>query len=122
MGPQAFPALVGIGLLVSGLLLFGEIWRRRRSAGTMAVAADPVERRSRGILAAMTAWTALYYFAFERVGYLIATIVYLFALLAFFNRGRWWMNAACAAGFTFAAYALFTFFLQVVLPRGILDF
>ena len=100
----------------------GEIWRRRRVAGTAAAAADPVERRSRRILVAMTAWTTLYYFAFERVGYLIATIVYLFALLAFFNRGRWWMNAACAVGFTFAAYALFTYFLQVVLPRGILDF
>ena len=122
MGPRAFPALVGIGLLVSALLLLGEIWRRRRLAGAVTVAADPVEWRSRRILAAMTAWTALYYFAFERIGYPIATMVYLFALLAFFNRGRWWINAACAVGFTIIAYGLFTFLLQVVLPRGILDF
>lgn len=123
MGPQAFPALVGIGLLVSGLLLLGETWRRRRAAGVAAaVPADPIERRSRAILAAMTAWTALYYFAFERVGYVVATVVYMFALLAFFNRGRWWVNAASAAGFTLAAYLLFTSFLQVALPRGILDF
>jgi putative tricarboxylic transport membrane protein len=123
MGPQAFPALVGIGLLVSGLLLLGETWRRRRAAGfAPAAPADPIERRSRAILAAMTAWTALYYFAFERVGYVVATVVYMFALLAFFNRGRWWVNAASAAGFTLAAYMLFTSFLQVALPRGILDF
>jgi hypothetical protein len=32
------------------------------------------------------------------------------------------VNAASAAGFTLAAYLLFTAFLQVVLPRGILDF
>ncbi len=121
MGPQAFPALIGIGLLVSGLLLFGETWRRRRAAA-VAVPADPIERQSRRILAAMTAWTALYYFAFERAGYVVATVVYMFALLAFFNRGRWWVNAACAAGFTLAAYLLFTAFLQVALPRGILDF
>ena len=88
----------------------------------MAVPADPIEKQSRRILAAMTAWTALYYFAFERVGYLVATVVYMFALLAFFNRGRWWVNAACAAGFTLAAYLLFTSFLQVALPRGSLDF
>ena len=123
MGPQAFPALVGIGLLVSGLLLLGETWRRRRAAGfAPAAPADPIERRSRAILAAMTAWTALYYFAFERVGYVVATVVYMFALLAFFNRGRWWVNAASAAGFTLAAYMLFTSFLQVALPRGSLDF
>jgi putative tricarboxylic transport membrane protein len=123
MGPQAFPALVGIGLLISGLLLLGETWRRRRAAGFAPVApADPIERRSRAILAAMTAWTALYYFAFERAGYVVATVVYMFALLAFFNRGRWWVNAASAAGFTLAAYMLFTSFLQVALPRGILDF
>jgi putative tricarboxylic transport membrane protein len=123
MGPQAFPALVGIGLLISGLLLLGETWRRRRAAGfAPAAPADPIERRSRAILAAMTAWTALYYFAFERAGYVVATLVYMFALLAFFNRGRWWVNAASAAGFTLAAYMLFTSFLQVALPRGILDF
>jgi putative tricarboxylic transport membrane protein len=123
MGPQAFPALVGIGLLASGLLLLGETWRQRRAAGVaVAAPADPIERRSRAILVAMTAWTALYYFAFERVGYVVATVVYMFALLAFFNRGRWWVNAASAAGFTLAAYMLFTSFLQVALPRGILDF
>jgi putative tricarboxylic transport membrane protein len=127
MGPQAFPALIGVGLVLSGFLLLGETWRRRRvmAAATAAAAvapADPIERRSRRILAAMTAWTALYYFAFERVGYVVATVVYMFALLAFFNRGRWWMNAACAAGFTLVAYLLFTSFLQVALPRGILDF
>jgi putative tricarboxylic transport membrane protein len=123
MGPQAFPALIGVGLLLSGLLLLGETWRRRRVApAAAAIPADPIERRSRRILLAMTVWTALYYFAFERVGYLVATVVYMFALLAFFNRGRWWMNAACAAGFTLVAYLLFTSFLQVALPRGILDF
>jgi putative tricarboxylic transport membrane protein len=123
MGPQAFPALIGVGLLLSGLLLLGETWRRRRvAAAAAAIPADPIERRSRRILLAMTVWTALYYFAFERVGYLVATVVYMFALLAFFNRGRWWMNAACAAGFTLVAYLLFTSFLQVALPRGILDF
>jgi putative tricarboxylic transport membrane protein len=122
MGPQAFPALVGIGLLVSGLLLLAEVWRKRRAAGAVHPTADPVEQQSRRILAAMAAWTALYFLAFERVGYPVATVIYLFALFAWFNRGRWWMNAACAGGFTLAAYMLFTQLLQVVLPRGILDF
>jgi hypothetical protein len=32
------------------------------------------------------------------------------------------VNAACAAGFTAVAYLVFTSFLQVALPRGILDY
>jgi putative tricarboxylic transport membrane protein len=67
----------------------------------------------------MVAWTALYYLAFEPLGYLISTLVYMFVLLAGFNRGRWWINAACAVCFTLAAYAVFTRFLQVALPPGV---
>ena len=67
----------------------------------------------------MVLWTALYYFAFEPLGYLVSTLVYMFVLLACFNRGRWLVNAACAVGFTLIAYAVFTRFLQVALPQGV---
>ena len=71
------------------------------------------------ILVGMVLWTALYYFAFEPLGYLVSTLVYMFVLLACFNRGRWLVNAACAVGFTLIAYAVFTRFLQVALPQGV---
>jgi putative tricarboxylic transport membrane protein len=117
MGPQVFPALIGIGLLGSALLLMGETWRRHRPAD--AAPHDPNARTHQLVLAGMVAWTALYYFAFEPLGYLVSTLIYMFVLLACFNRGRWFVNAACAVGFTLAAYAVFTRFLQVALPQGI---
>ena len=116
MGPQVFPALIGIGLLGSALLLMAETWRKQRPAG---VTPDPSARAHRLILAGMVLWTALYYLAFEPLGYLLSTLVYMFVLLACFNRGRWFVNAACAVGFTLAAYAVFTRFLQVALPQGV---
>jgi putative tricarboxylic transport membrane protein len=123
MGPQVFPALIGIGLLCSALLLMVETWRKHGPAGTMARPVPeqrPQElRHHRLVLAGMVLWTALYYLAFEPLGYLVSTLVYMFVLLAWFNRGRWLVNAACALGFTLAAYAVFTRFLQVALPQGV---
>jgi putative tricarboxylic transport membrane protein len=118
MGPQVFPALIGIGLLASALLLMAESWRKRVPAGA-APRPDPAGRTHQLILVGMVVWTALYDLAFEPLGYLLSTLVYTFALLACFNRGRWGVNAACAVGFTLVAYAVFTRFLQVALPPGV---
>jgi putative tricarboxylic transport membrane protein len=123
MGPQVFPALIGVGLLASALLLMAETWRKHRAAPALSQP-DPDQggkdlRTHQLILLGMVLWTALYYLAFEPLGYLISTLVYMFVLLACFNRGRWLVNAACAVGFTLAAYAVFTRFLQVALPQGV---
>jgi putative tricarboxylic transport membrane protein len=123
MGPQVFPALIGIGLLCSALLLMVETWRKHGRSGTVT-RTDPEQRpqelrHHRLVLAGMVLWTSLYYLAFEPLGYLISTVIYMFVLLAWFNRGRWFVNAACALGFTLAAYAVFTRFLQVALPQGV---
>src|SRR5579871_2095470 len=91
MGPQVFPALIGIGLLGSGLLLVAETMRKP-AGGLPALATEPTEPQFRLVLACMAAWTALYYVAFEPVGYIVSTLVYMFALFAYFNRGRWLVN------------------------------
>ena len=38
MGPQVFPALIGIGLLGSALLLMLETWRKHQAAGAASAA------------------------------------------------------------------------------------
>ncbi len=118
LGPRAFPALIGGGLVLSGLLLFLETWKKRR------LAASPVEPRSAEqkhvplLLAAMVAWTALYYLSFDRLGYLIATPLFILGLLSYFNRRRHVANLAVAAGFTIVVYLLFSTLLGVPLPAG----
>ncbi len=117
LGPKAFPAMIGIGLLLSGLLLAFETWqkprRRAKPAPTQAT------HRHALILTGMAAWTAVYYTAFEPVGYVLATAVYLFGLLAYFNRGRHLLNLTVALGFTACAYAVFVRFLGVMMPGGL---
>jgi putative tricarboxylic transport membrane protein len=126
LGPQVFPVLIALCMLGSGLLLAWETWRKQANAeepaaGSGMLARTPVGHRHL-VLIAMAAWTALYYFAFEPVGYVVSTVVYLSALLFYFHRVNPLINVGLSAAFTAAAYFLFTDFLQVVLPSGILQF
>ena len=118
LGPQIFPMLVCAGLFLSALLLVLELWR---SSATLQ-ASEPFDRRALALLVGITVWTGLYFFAFERAGFLLSTVVFLFGLMTVFNPGRWGVNAACATGFALGAWLLFVAVLSVRLPQGILSF
>jgi putative tricarboxylic transport membrane protein len=121
LGPKAFPALVGGGLILSGILLLLETWKKSRSVEFAAAAARtalPVDRRRQLVLCAMVAWTAVYYLAFDALGYLIATPIFLLGLLSHFHRRHHVANTIVAVGFTAVIYALFTLLLGVPLPTG----
>jgi putative tricarboxylic transport membrane protein len=124
LGPTIFPAIIGLGLLGSGLLLMLETYNKKQAAAAVAApaAAPPEDRRRQLILVGVFLWTAIYYVAFEPVGYIISTIVFLMGLLSFFHRGKQLINIAVAVGFTAFAYTLFDQFLGVSMPPGLLDF
>ena len=126
LGPKIFPAIIGGGLLLSGLLLMLETYRKRQQVASVSVAPLPahlpVDRQRPGVLLAMLAWTVVYYLAFEPVGYLVATVVFLLGLLTMFHRKKPRTNLAVALGFTAVIYAIFTQLLHVPMPQGILEF
>ena len=128
LGPQAFPMIVAACMFISGLLLAWETWRKQTNpAGSaphsrqydVAAAASGEDRRHQIVLVVMVVWTALYYLAFEPVGYIVSTMTYLSAMLFYFHRVNPLINLGYAAAFTAFAYLLFTDFLHVVLPSGI---
>jgi putative tricarboxylic transport membrane protein len=124
LGPKAFPALVGGGLILSALLLLFETWNKRKAlAGTTEAPRSPEtpkgdEKALIPVMIGMVAWSALYYFVFEPVGYLLATPVFLFGLLSYFNPRRYLTNVLVALGFTATVYLLFSILLGVPLPAG----
>jgi putative tricarboxylic transport membrane protein len=127
LGPQVFPVIVAICMAFSGLLLAWETWRKPMNQDSAAPAAPGIAaaRPAAGqqlVLVAMVVWTALYYVAFEPVGYILSTLIYLSALLFYFHRVNPLINLGYATAFTAVAYLLFTNFLQVVLPPGILQY
>ena len=137
LGPRAFPALIGAGLLFAGALLLVETYRKGRaeaaargpeSAPRVQTEAAPRThaevRKSRHqtvVLLAMVVWTALYYTAFEPVGYLVSTAVFLGGLLSYFHRGHYRTNLLVVLGFVVIVDLVFSRLLNVPLPAGILS-
>jgi putative tricarboxylic transport membrane protein len=92
------------------------------TAGGAVHPKPPVDKRQMAILVAMVAWTALYYAVFEKLGYLIATPIFLLGLLCHHHRGHHVTNLLVAFGFTAIVFLLFSRLLNVPLPTGPLDF
>lgn len=119
LGPRAFPRMLGVCLLIAAAMLLAEMLRNPKSA-TVAAGAPPRWDRQHWVIVAITAWTALYIFLFEPLGYLLATAIYLLGMTCYFNRGRWLMNVLTSVLFVVISYFLFTQVLGVTLARGIL--
>lgn len=117
LGPKAFPRLLGITLLIAAGLLFLEMWKDRkqpRPAGEDELA----QWRHGGVIIAVTVWTGLYFAVFDKLGYIVSSTVYLLALMAWFNRGKWTANVLTAVLFSVLSYIMFVK-LDVNLPRGV---
>jgi len=121
LGPKAFPRLLGVCLLIGAGLLFLEIWKESKTEAPRIAPAARQDLRHLWVLAMVSAWTVIYYLVFESAGYVLATTVYLLALMAWFNRGRWIANVASAVLFSVGSYAMFVK-LDVRLPPGVLPF
>jgi putative tricarboxylic transport membrane protein len=121
LGPKAFPRLLGIGLVITAVVFLFEILRERKTAPA-ASQTKAVDRRSYAVVAAVAVWTFLYFLVFEPLGYVIATSLYLLALMAYFNRGKWVANVLTAVLFSLGSYLMFVKLLGVSLAPGILPF
>lgn len=115
LGPKAFPRLLGIALLIAAGLLSLEMWKDRRQAPKAVDELAPW--RYGGPIIGVTIWTGIYYAVFDKLGYILATTMYLLALMAWFNRGKWLANVLTAVLFAVLSYIMF-FKLDVNLPRG----
>ena len=127
LGPKAFPRLLGIGLVITAVVLLLEILRSRKilaaSPGRApATAPDPASRGALAVVGAVAVSTFVYFMLFERLGYVLATTLYLLVLTGYFNRGKWVANVLTSVLFPLVSYLMFTKLLGVTLPPGILPF
>lgn len=121
LGPKAFPRLLGGCLLIAAGLLFLEMWKERKLSVPQTDSDEARMWRHAGVIVGVTVWTGAYYLVFDKLGYIVATAVYLVALMAWFNRGKWTANVLTSLLFAGLSYWMFVK-LDVNLPKGILPF
>jgi putative tricarboxylic transport membrane protein len=146
--PQHLPVAIGIGLVLCGvaLTLKGILANRGRGAGTVAVGTDdgsppaaavaaggdderaapvleeipePIENPRH--LLVVAALLVAYLIAFEPLGFLVATILFLAAGTTYLQPRRVLRNVVYSLVLPVAVYLLFDVVLGIVLPPGILD-
>lgn len=129
IGPGFFPRIVGLAMLLG---LSFAIVRAVRGGQTSAEA--PVDEEGqpedvggdggtdpRAVLAAV-ACMALFYFVFEPLGALLASVLFLAGMLTFVNRGHHRANAVLGVGVPLGLYLMFEVLLGVGLPEGLVAF
>ena len=121
LGPKAFPRLLGVGLLISAAMLLAEMLKERKSAPA-ATASEPEDTSTYKIVAGVVVATAIYFALFEVLGYAVSTMLFLLAMTAYFNKGKWWTNVLTSILYSFVSYYMFSSLLGVNLPRGISPF
>lgn len=129
LGPDVWPKLV-LGLMLAVCLY--EIVRRlvapARAAGAKGVLQDLVERSGAAgdpqvakyplLLVAGIALTALYVWAIQRLGFVLATAPYLVAFIALGGYRRWGINLAVSGVGTLAMMFFFMKVVYISLPVG----
>lgn len=111
-----FPTLLGIALAAASVMLFFE---------TRALPAKPTAEQGGSPLTHMPVvvgvilWTALYSFAFEPLGYVLSTSVYLIGLTLYFYRKNRVVAVLSSIGFAVCAYLVISKLLMVKLPVGL---
>jgi putative tricarboxylic transport membrane protein len=125
-GAGFLPFLCGLALIVLGVVWRLQGWLRKpqpiaKAAGTGEAAgagqAAPLQgTRTKLVMAFLT--TVAYAVLFERIGFLLATLVFMLGWQLVVERERWVkaviVTAICAA----AMYGLFRFLLRVELPSN----
>jgi len=123
-GAGFLPFLCGIALISLGAVwrLQGWLFASRHSADAADSGADarepetvaPAGSRTKMIFAFLT--TVVYAGLFERVGFLLATVVFMLGWQMVVERGRWRKAIIVTVLSAAAMYALFRYLLHVELP------
>nr|WP_070959336.1 tripartite tricarboxylate transporter substrate-binding protein [Hyphomonas sp. Mor2] len=120
IGPDLFPRIALGGLILCGIIIFFPI-AKNQLAGTSRLDADESDASRSGswmnFLAACAASIA-YVFGLSLFGFLIATPLFVFAILSIIQRSHWVKDFLIALALTFIIFFIFDRLLGVGIPAG----
>lgn len=112
---HVFPLILGAALLLLSLIYFLQSGGPKDTSSFFDGVNLP-------LLVKMMLATVGYALILERLGFVVATAIFLFATMALLGLRGWLKMSAISAGFAVGVYALFAYVLEVQLARGILPF
>lgn len=114
-----WPKIVtGLAAILTGIIALQNAWgwwQDRKAAMGEAVEFDWGKI---GRMAAMGALVVVYFIAFDRIGFLLSTTVFLWIAALVLPGGRVWTKLVFAPVFTIVLTAMFSRVLGLPLPRG----
>ncbi len=113
LGPGVYIFVLSLSLVILGAVHL--IVNSRRSLGVESVPASSTERmRMIGIVVLLCANI----FLIELVGYLLASIVFFFALFRILDVKSWRINIVLSLSLAAVYYAIFVRYFSVIFPEG----
>ena len=117
LGPRAFPYMIGGIGVISALWLLLETLLRHRRERTDPMSAVALRTLPIPVIV-VTAWSVLFFFFFEQIGFPLGGTVYMLVLTSMLNRGQWRVNIIFSVVVTLVMHFSFKKLLGVPLPDG----
>jgi putative tricarboxylic transport membrane protein len=116
-GPDLFPTIIGVGFVLSGLLLVASGWRQRQTVGWVDLAGVP---RGRVLDAGLVLAFILVFVLFaDSLGFVLTAGVGTWLLMVRFQGGRWLWSLVVTIVFILVIDWAFRAVLLVPLPQGV---
>lgn len=120
MGPRVFPVIISCSLIAVGVLFVIETWRRA-DAGVEVHVAGELQTADHKQAALVVTLLVAYAAVFERVGYIVATTVFLPAVAHVLGSRRLLRDVVVAVILSVFAFTVFTKLLSIDLPEGVMS-
>lgn len=117
-GPRFFPVLIGSICVIAGAVLCLVDRKKKSDFVRWGFRED---KKIWKMIAICTVLGVAYGLILEPLGYLLSTALFLFCILLLVNKGRLVQNICFAVGFPVVTYLGFAVWLQLSLPRGIIE-
>lgn len=119
MGPRVFPVIISAALIVLGVLFVIETLRRADDAVEKHVATElrTADHRQAAMIVGLL---IVYAWAFERIGYVVATTALFPAASRVLGSRRLLRDVIVAVILSVVAFTVFTELLSIDLPEGVM--
>lgn len=113
--PIYFPVIISVFLIILSVSYFFQEWKRRKQE--FKELKELLSGRTPFLLISSLIMMFIYSLLFERIGFLLTTIIFLTGLLFIVNgKKNWITNILVSVLFSFAIWYSFAILLQVSLP------